>query len=91
MNAHINEPRRSMANIACAVAMERGFKLDDLRNASRIQPIAQARQEAMLLMVEAGFTTTQIGRFLRRDHTTVIHGARVARQRRLGDGLGLGG
>lgn len=78
-----DQPRRKMADIALAVAAGHGIKLDDLRNSSRARPITAARQEAMLQMVEAGFTTTQIGRFLRRDHTTVVHGAQVARRRRL--------
>jgi chromosomal replication initiation ATPase DnaA len=81
--SHTGQPRRRMADIAVSVATERGVSLDDLRNASRVKPITNARQEAMLLMVEAGFTTTQVGRFLRRDHSTVVHGAQVARQRRL--------
>lgn len=84
-----DQPRRRMADIATAVAAERGFKLDDMRNASRVKPLANARQEAMLQMVEAGFTTSQIGRFLRRDHTTVMHGSRVARLRRLEEGHGI--
>lgn len=71
-----------MADIAQAVAADRGLQLDDLRNASRVRPVCSARQEAMLQMVEAGFTTEQIGRFLRRDHSTVVHGAQMARARR---------
>lgn len=81
------QPRRTMAGIAQSLAAERGFTLDLLRNADRTKAISHARQEAMLRMVEAGFTTTQIGRFLRRDHSTVVHGAQVARTRRQ-EGLG---
>lgn len=81
-----DQPRRRMADIASAVAASNGFCLDDLRNASRVQPVCRARQEAMLQMVEAGFTASQIGRFLRRDHSTVIHGAQVARARRMEEG-----
>jgi chromosomal replication initiation ATPase DnaA len=77
-----------MADIAQQVALDRGLKLDDLRNASRVRPICHARHEAMLQMVEAGFTVSQIGRFLRRDHTSVLHGAQVARARRQ-EGLAL--
>lgn len=84
-----DQPRRRMAEIAKAVAMRSGLQVDDLRNASRVRPLCDARQEAMLQMVEAGFTTTQVGRFLRRDHSTVVHGVQVARARRMEERLGL--
>jgi chromosomal replication initiation ATPase DnaA len=32
-------------------------------------------------MLDAGFSTTQVGRFFQRDHTTVIAGARASRMR----------
>lgn len=79
---HFDQPRRRMADIAQEVAAERGLRMDDLRNASRVKALCHARHEAMLQMVEAGFTVSQIGRFLRRDHTSVLHGAQVARSRR---------
>ncbi len=75
-------PLARMADIAARVAEENLVTLADLRGPSRTKRIAWPRQEAMRQMVDAGCSTTQVGRFLGgRDHTTVMHGARAARER----------
>lgn len=57
-----------------------------LRSDSSVRLLVWPRQHFMTLAAENGFSTTQIGNFLGRDHTTVMHGivahrARVARSR----------
>lgn len=48
----------------------------------RLKPIAMARQDFMLFAYDnSKFTTPQIGRFLNRDHSTVVHGIQQARKR----------
>ena len=75
-------PVITMASIAAEVTEKHGFTLAMLRSPYQYRTIAHARQEAMARMVEAGrWSTTQIGRFLNWDHTTVIYGARAHRQR----------
>ena len=73
---------RRMADIAAEVATENLLTVSTLRSPSKVAAIAHPRQEAMLRMIEAGYSTPQIGRFFSKDHTTVIHAARVARARR---------
>jgi chromosomal replication initiation ATPase DnaA len=43
---------------------------------SRRVPVARARREVMRRLRDDGFTTTQIGRWMGRDHSTVIHATR---------------
>ena len=72
----------SMREIAEQVANERGMLPDELRGPRRLDPIVQARQEAMRRMYRSGrFTTTQIGRFFNRDHTTVCYSVKAAEAR----------
>lgn len=73
---------RRMADIAAEVATENLLTVPAIRAPSKLAAIAHPRQEAMLRMIEAGFSTPQIGRFFGKDHTTVIHGARAAKARR---------
>jgi hypothetical protein len=87
MPAH-NEPklpvplyRRRMADIAAAVALANDLTVTELKSADRTARIAWPRQEAMLAMQEEGFSLPQIGRFFKRDHTTVLHGVRAAKLR----------
>lgn len=44
---------------------------------SRVAPVARARQAVMRRLHADGFSATQIGRWLNRDHTTVLHALRV--------------
>lgn len=62
----------------------------DLISECRSQRFTHARQECMWRMrKETVASTTAIGRMLRRDHTTVMHGVQ-AHQRRLDDAAGGG-
>lgn len=74
--------RIRMRDIARAVAQQNEITLDDILGASRQRAFAWPRQTVMLLASEAGFSNPQIGRFLGRDHTTVLSGVRAARARR---------
>lgn len=53
-----------------------GVSVEALRGHSRKQPLARARQLVMWKMRKAGFSYSQIGYALNRDHTTIIHGER---------------
>lgn len=46
------------------------------------------RQDLYLEFSEEGMTSSDIGRFFNRDHTTVIHGIKVAKERRDARGSG---
>jgi chromosomal replication initiation ATPase DnaA len=74
--------RRRMFHLAARIAAHYGLTVDDFRSPIRRRPIAWPRQEFMLAAHEAGFSMPQIGRFLGRDHTTILHGIRAARKRR---------
>lgn len=67
-----------------AIARAHGLTVAHLKGPSTVQRIASARHEAMrVLRDEHYWTLTQIGRLLRRDHTTVIYGVQRARERTL--------
>ena len=48
----------------------------------RKQAIVAARQECMWVLNKAGMSLPMIGRFMRRDHTTVLHGVRKHESKR---------
>jgi len=74
-----------IAAIKDAIAREYNITVADLDGPRRSAYIAQPRQEAYLRAVELGrFSLPQIGRaFGNRDHTTIIHGIKQAKKRRL--------
>jgi chromosomal replication initiator protein len=61
--------------ILLAVGRYYGVKADDLKARSRHKQIVEPRQIAMYLLREdAHLSTPDVGRLLKRDHTTVLHG-----------------
>jgi len=73
--------KRRMSDIAAAFAMAHDLSVLELKSATSVRHIAWPRQDAMLAMSEDGFSLKQIGRFFKRDHTTVLHGIRAAKAR----------
>lgn len=69
--------RASMHAIVAAVSERTGVSQRDILGTSRVRPIAKARQAAMALCREQGFSLPQIGQVFRRDHTTILHACRV--------------
>lgn len=55
-----------------AVALEHGLQPRDLLGRDRFGHFIAARREAMVRLREAGFSYPQIGRFLGRDHSTIV-------------------
>lgn len=78
---HVEPGRRALVKIASEVAADNGLTLAELQSDSHAYAVTRPRQYAMMLMIDAGYSTSEIGRFFRRDHTTVISGARAARAR----------
>jgi chromosomal replication initiation ATPase DnaA len=69
--------QQTMRSIAERIAADHQIEVADLRGPGRSKRISHIRQQAMAEMLKAGFSTTQVGRFLGgRDHTTVVFGAR---------------
>lgn len=66
--------RGQFSDILSAVAKSYGIAETEIRGYSRQAPIVAARQRVMYLANQAGMSLPQIGRLLRRDHSTVKHG-----------------
>ncbi len=66
-----------------AVSKAFGMTVEILRSKKRTQYVAFVRQVAMYLIREnTDLSTIEIGDFLNRDHSTVIHGWNVIERRR---------
>lgn len=71
-----------VTQIVRAVSEGTGLTVAEILGQSRLGPIARARQLVMFEAYAAGYSMAHIGRILRRDHTTVMHGIRAERERR---------
>lgn len=68
-------------NLAVAAAYRTHHTIADLKSPDRTRPIAWCRQDFMLAAHRAGYSLSDIARFLHRDHTTIIHGLKAAEKR----------
>ena len=70
-------------HILGAISRRSRITIDSLLGPRKDAKAAHARQLAMLIMRETqpNMSLTDIGRYFRRDHTTIIHGIRAARKR----------
>jgi len=71
-----------MGRIIAEVAEECGISPATILGRDKTAPIARARQIVMFEARKAGFSLTQIGRVLGRDHTTILAGIRREIERR---------
>jgi chromosomal replication initiation ATPase DnaA len=70
-------PGERFADIVTACAAEFGTTREQILGESREAPVVMARFAAMTLGRRLlGYSLPRIGRLLRRDHTTVLHGIR---------------
>ncbi len=66
-------PSDIMSDIMWAVSQHTGVAVIQIIGVSRVPRIALARQFAMWKMKQAGHSTVEIGVFMKRHHTTVMH------------------
>lgn len=67
----------SWRELAAAIARTQGFTLADVLGDGRKARLVATRQLIMVLLVERGNSKACVGRWLRRDHTTVINAEQV--------------
>lgn len=72
-------PRADLKVIIDLVARMHGVTFADVMGQSRSVPIVNARQAAVCALCEVrpDLSTTQIGRMMGRDHTTVVHARQI--------------
>ncbi len=73
--------RQSMREILSDVARVNFITVEDLKSRAKDRRVSYPRQEFMYLARLAQYSTTQIGRMIGRDHSSVVHGANAHRRR----------
>ncbi len=70
-----------LSKIVSEVSEHWGVPVEDILSRKRTQKYVKPRQHFMYLANLSGHTISDIGRFLSRDHTTVLHGIRRVEER----------
>lgn len=67
--------KKALLKACCAwAAVEFGVRIDEIMSSLRKPRVVQARWAVMGLLRQRGYSHSEIGRLLDRDHTTVMHG-----------------
>jgi len=66
-------PRQKNLNDIAEIAEEHGYTIHDILGPSRLMHLVSVRRKCMVMLREKGYSTTEIGRIMNRDHTTVVH------------------
>ncbi len=72
-------PRKQVDRILEEVANY--YECGDLRIRSKVPSVVEPRQLACFLAWRAGYTNSEFGRIIERDHSTVLHSIRMTRRR----------
>jgi chromosomal replication initiation ATPase DnaA len=66
-------PRQANLLQVEAIAKAHCFTLEDILGPRKFKPLVAVRRKCAVMLREKGHTMTEIGRILRRDHTTIVH------------------
>lgn len=50
-----------------------GYTVEDMLGKSRFKRVVAVRRLCVLMLREKGYSTTEIGRIMNRDHSTIVH------------------
>ena len=73
---------RNLSDIGL-VALRHGFTRDDILGPRKYKSLVRARQDCVAMFRKRGMTTTEIGRLMRRDHSTIVHALQQVERRGL--------
>jgi len=66
-------PRQKNLTAIDAIAQEHGYTVEDILGKSRLKHLVSVRRLCVLMLRDCGYSTTEIGRLMDRDHSTIVH------------------
>jgi chromosomal replication initiator protein len=69
----IMTPRERHLRIIDHIASDYGYDRHEVIGKRRFKVLVEIRHECIKFFREQGFSTTEIGRILNRDHSTIVH------------------
>ena len=60
-----------------AIAKVYGYTVDDILGKRRLKALVSVRRQCVNMLHEKGYSTTEIGRIMNRDHSTICHALKM--------------
>lgn len=62
-----------------AIAELYGYTLEDILGKSKLKELVAVRRKCVVWLRGKGYSTTEIGRIMNRDHSTIVHSLQKSR------------
>jgi len=62
-----------------AIAKKYGFTAEDILGKKRYKMLVKVRRKCVVMLREKGYSTTEIGRIMQRDHSTIVHSLQMSK------------
>ena len=66
-------PRQKIHVAIDVIAQEHGYSVEDILGKSRLKHLVAVRRLCIVMLRKRGYSTTEIGRLMDRDHSTIVH------------------
>jgi chromosomal replication initiator protein len=66
-------PREKNLAFIDAIAQQHGYSVEDIIGKSRRKKLVAVRRICVIMLRLQGYSTTEIGRIMNRDHSTICH------------------
>jgi chromosomal replication initiation ATPase DnaA len=70
-------PRQANLLQIDAIAKVYGYTVEDILGKSKLKALVAVRRQCVNMLHEKGYSTTEIGRIMNRDHSTICHALKM--------------
>lgn len=70
-------PRKANLLQIEAIAKVYGYTVEDILGKSKLKALVAVRRQCVNMLREKGYSTTEIGRIMNRDHSTICHALKM--------------
>ena len=70
---YVRTPRERTLSVIRTIAVRHGCTAQEILGPCKLRHLVEARWECIALFRKRGMSTSEIGRLMNRDHTTIIH------------------
>lgn len=74
-------PRQANMIAMNDIAKEYDYTAEDIIGKNRCRKLVEIRRKCAVMLREKGYSTTEIGRIMNRDHSTIVHSLKIMAQK----------
>jgi chromosomal replication initiator protein len=74
-------PRQANMIAMNDIAKEYDYTAEDIIGKNRSRKLVEIRRKCAVMLREKGYSTTEIGRIMNRDHSTIVHSLKIMAQK----------